>query len=285
MALPAGLLPPGLCTSQPQHPTKVAKIGLTSGMIGMVDAVSGGRDLVTGFQFQQVVGPAIKRRGKTYGQPTTATRAGGIATDRNIVTPNPANWKPATNKLSLVVVWEQTGNSAATAIGGQGLGTSGGYSITSASSNDGTAACVVYDSAGAHVTYSAANAIKYGGELNVAVMIADGNGGLTLWLNGVATQTGSPPNGTNIAYETTYSRVGLIDGGANGDFDAIPGYGYYMALWNRVLTVAEAQLLCRNPWAVYEPQRQLIAGGLSVPAAVYGSLGEFDPELKLTAWF
>ncbi len=55
--------------------------------------------------------------------------------------------------------------------------------------------------------------------------------------------------------------------------------------WNRPLSLLEFQALYGNPWQLFAPlPRQMWAPAEYVPPPV-GTLGQFDPELRIAGWF
>ncbi len=66
---------------------------------------------------------------------------------------------------------------------------------------------------------------------------------------------------------------------------AVAGYGYYMALWNRALRTPEIMALTGNPWQLYAPEQRTVGFQAGAAPAVFGTLGDFDPDLTVQAWF
>ncbi len=276
--------PPRKRTQQPFAPTPLDfRNGLLSGLVGFVDAPSFGRDLITGFKFQLVTGRRPRAAGASYGQATSGS-AGGITTSRYSATPTPTNWTPTTNKFTAVAVWDEAAFGNSLSIASLGFGVSAGWNIQERFS-DGTVKFEMYDGGGVRGDFGVTGDILLN-RLNVAVMTADGLGGFACWINGRKITQTATPNGSNIVYETNFSRLSLIDGGSGGDFTGAAGYGYYMALWTRALSPQEALSISANPWQVYAPEAwSLVAPPSGAVLPVYGSLGDFDPELTSMAWF
>lgn len=121
-------------------------------------------------------------------------------------------------------------------------------------------------------------------------------------LAGVTYALAMRTNGTNL-HSCAVNQNWYTDTTAMAGWSAPDNYaigGLYRAAWsvpmgagglhgpylfNRYLTDTEVSEWMRNPWQVFAPPPRLVQAPASAALPVYGTLGQFDPELRLAAWY
>ena len=131
--------------------------------------------------------------------------------------------------------------------------------------------------------------------------------GATTLSNGVSVLIGFSRNGSTGSWSATVWLNGFSDGSASttinpsaqqllalGNVGNAPGYSlsfdgrvHAAWLWNRPLSSTEHVSLAANLWQLFAPlpRRLWVPQFGAPPAPPVGTLGQFDPELRLAAWF
>lgn len=262
--------------SQPQSGARIDWGNpINRGLLGFLWIGPGGtRELVAAPW--TILETGISRGGKPRG--VAAVSAGGAADFIGSARLGAPAWKPTALPISYFAFFDHTTPAGTRALGGYNSGTNDGYVVIDAYATRNRTiraniASTVY-TVDPGTTWTVGESVR-GLTLNATSLIGYDNGRS---FGSTATAAGA------ITYEASFSRKMLLGYGIDGA--GIAGHGYWEALWNRVLTPTEIAALSVNPWMMFEPlSRQIWVPSGGAPPAIYAPLGQFDPELRIAAWF
>lgn len=255
------LIAPNILTQQPQYAPQIDWGNpVTQGLVGLIPggaAQRPGYDVITGLKFPNISAPVASTSGLSSGQ--TAVGTGGISSNR-IGTDSLTNWRPSSQKLSLVAAFHQYGAGGSDVIiAGNGFGVGTGYHFYERFS-DGTVQFSLYD--GSARQFTSASSSLAANARNVVCLACDG-ATMRGYINGRAVGSVATGGGS-VTYDATYARTSLA---GTPDANGAAMAGHWMGLWNRSLSAAEAKSLAENPWQIFKaPSRKIflnVAGGAS----------------------
>lgn len=246
----------GYRLTQPKGTPRVARNALTVGMTGCL-WVGGGpggvRDLIS----RNPTWPVKNGAQRVTPQGTAhdcAADYNNVESQRSSFDSSnsagePAGWRPAAPPMTLMAYFAHT--------------TSGGVSAPLAGSYN--TGYTILDYNGSHqlqsdariggVSYTVYQGTATSSTTPMVRGLTCSTSLLTGWDNGKSYGTTAVGAG-NFEYDVVNNRIGLL---ASSDYSGTGyrGYGYWMAIWDRVLTPREIKFLAANPWAIFAEDAQL----------------------------
>ena len=251
----------GFRLTQPKGTPRIARNSLTVGMTGCLWAGGGPggvRDLVSRNPTWPVKNSVRRVTPQGTAQECDADyhniESQRASFDASNPAGEPAGWKPSAPPLTLMAYFAHTASGASSTPLAGSYGN--GYSLLDYIGSRSLQGFVRLTVAGGtnYVVYQVGTTPT----TPIVRGITVSSNQLIGWDNGAS--FGSTAVGTgSIEYDSTYGRIGLM---ASGDYSGLNyrGYGYWMAIWKRVLTPREIKFLADNPWAIFAPDELAGAG-------------------------
>lgn len=249
----------GFRLTQPKGTPRIARNSLTVGMTGCLWAGGGPggvRDLVSRNPTWPVKNSVRRVTPQGTAQECDAdyhnieSQRSGL--DASNPAGEPAGWRPSAPPITLMAYFAHTASGAAsTPLAGA---YSTGYLLSDYLGSR---------SLQAAVRINATNTVVYQVGTTPTTPIVRGLTASTTeligWDNGVSFASGVIPSLGSFEYDPTFGRIGLM---GSGDYSGANyrGYGYWMAIWKRVLTPREIKFLAANPWAIFAPDELMGVG-------------------------
>jgi hypothetical protein len=265
---------PSRFTSQPQYAPQIDRAGIGAGLIGFLwIGPNGPRELVAAPW--NILETGIARQPRNKG--IAAVSAGGTNDFIGSARLGAPAWIPTALPITYLAFFDHTTPGSTSSLAGYTAGLTG-YQLMDGYGTRSRIAKIQINGVNylrdPGTTWNVGASVR-GLTVNATNLIGYDNG---VSFGSTATAAGA------ITYDATYSRKLLLGFGSDGL--GIAGHGYWEALWNRVLTPGEIAQLSANPWMLFKaPQRRIWVPSAGAAPILTGTLGQFDPELRIDAWF